>query len=47
MSTIARGKGKRSHNRQEIDKLNRTALYIGGTAAVLILVLMLVSFYVA
>jgi hypothetical protein len=47
MSTITRGKGKRFQNKKEIDKLNRIALYIGGTAAALILILMLVSFFIA
>lgn len=47
MSTITRGKGKRLHNRQEMDKLNRTALYIGGAAAVVILALILASFFMA
>ena len=44
MSTIARSKVKRHHNREEMNKLNRTALYIGGIAAGCIFVLMLVSF---
>lgn len=44
MSTIARNKGKRSQNRNEVNKLNRTALYIGGIAAGCIFLLMLVSF---
>ncbi len=44
MSTIARGKGKRFHNREEMNKLNRTALYIGAIAAGCIFVLILASF---
>lgn len=46
MSTIVRGtgKGKRTHNRQEMNKLNRTALIIGGVAAGCLFILMVVSF---
>jgi len=47
MSAITRGKGKRFQNKKEIDKLNRTALIIGGTAAVLVLGIILVSFFMA
>ena len=45
MSSIARGKGKRLHNREEVNKLNRTALIVGGIAALCILALMLTSFF--
>ena len=44
MGTITRNKGKRLHNRQEVDKLNRKALYIGGVAAGSILALIVFSF---
>ncbi len=44
MSTISRAKGKRTHNREEINKLNRKALLIGSVAAGGILVLMVLSF---
>lgn len=46
MSSITRGKGKRLHNREEVNKLNRTALMVGGVAAVCLLVLMVVSFFI-
>ena len=44
MATISRNKGKRSHNREEVNKLNRQALYIGGVAAIGILALVVISF---
>ncbi len=44
MGTITRNKGKRLHNRNEINKLNRQALYIGGVAAGGILALIVFSF---
>ena len=44
MGTISRNKGKRLHNRNEINKLNRKALYIGGVAAGEILALIVFSF---
>lgn len=47
MSTISRGKGKRLHNKEEVNKLNRKALLIGGVAAGGILVLMVISFLIA
>ena len=46
MSTISRSKGKRLHNRDEINKLNRKALYLGVMAAGGILLLMAISFFV-
>ena len=45
MSTISRSKGKRLHNRDEINKLNRKALYLGVVAAGVILLLMAISFF--
>ena len=45
MSTISRSKGKRLHNRDEINKLNRKALYLGVVAAGGILLLMVISFF--
>lgn len=45
MSTISRSKGKRLHNRDEINKLNRKALYLGVVAAGGILLLMAISFF--
>ena len=44
IGTITRNKGKRLHNRQEVDKLNRKALYIWGVAAGSILALIVFSF---
>ena len=44
MGTISRNKGKRLHNKEEVNKLNRNALLIGGLAAGGILVLILISF---
>ena len=44
MGTITRNKGKRLLNRNEINKLNRKALYIGGVAAGGILALIVFSF---
>ena len=46
MSTISRNKGKRLHNKEEVNKLNRNALLIGGVAAGGILVLILISFLI-
>ena len=37
--------GKRATNKQEVANVNRTALFIGGIAAVVILVVMIYSFY--
>ena len=47
MSSISRGKGKRLHNKEEVDKMNRTALIVGGVSAACILVLMVISFFMA
>ncbi len=44
MGTISRTKGKRLHNKEEVNKLNRKALYIGVVAAGGILILMVISF---
>ena len=44
MGTISRTKGKRLHNKEEVNKLNKKALYIGGAAAGGILIIMLISF---
>lgn len=44
MSTISRNKGKRLHNREEVNKLNRKALLIGSILAGSILVVMVLSF---
>ena len=44
MSNYAKNKGKRFQNKAEVNKLNKTALLIGGIAAGCILVLMVVSF---
>jgi hypothetical protein len=41
---VTKGVSKRGHNKQEMDRLNRTALIIGGSVAAIILVLMIVSF---
>lgn len=41
---MAKGAGKRAYHKQDMDKLNRTALLIGGAAAGIILILMIVSF---
>lgn len=43
MGTISRGKGKRLHNKEEVNQVNRKALIIGGVAAGGILILMLIS----
>jgi hypothetical protein len=40
----AKGVGKRGYHKQDVDKLNRTALMAGGVAAAVILLLMVVSF---
>jgi len=44
MSTISRSKGKRLHNRDEVNKLNRKALYLGVMAGGAILIIMVISF---
>ena len=44
MANGTRTKGKRLQNKNEINKLNRTALLIGGAAAGGILLLMVISF---
>jgi len=41
---MVKGSGKRSYHRKDMNKLNRTALAIGGVSALIILVLMVVSF---
>lgn len=40
---MGKAMAKRAHNRQESDSLNRTALLIGGVAAAVILVTIIVS----
>lgn len=37
--------GKRAYHKQEVENVNKTALLIGGTAAVIILAVMIYSFY--
>jgi hypothetical protein len=41
--TVARSTGKRAYHREDMRKLNRTALIIGGAAAAVILLLMIGS----
>lgn len=41
---MAKGTGKRTYHKQDMAKLNKTALTIGGAAAVIILLLMIFSF---
>jgi hypothetical protein len=41
---VAKGASKRGYHKQDMDKLNRTALLIGGTVAAVILLLMVFSF---
>jgi hypothetical protein len=41
---VAKGKGKHQYQREDMAKLNRTALIIGGVAAGVILVVMILSF---
>ncbi|MCX7780966.1 MAG: hypothetical protein N2491_08635 [Negativicutes bacterium] len=40
---MAKPKSKREYHRQDMDKVNRTALMIGGAVAALILLVMIVS----
>jgi len=40
---VAKGQGKRAHHKQDVDKLNRTALMIGGIVAVVILLVIIGS----
>jgi len=47
MSTISRTKGKRLHNKEEVNKLNRKALLIGGVAAGGIFILIVISFLIS
>lgn len=41
---MAKGQGKRAYHKDDMIKVNRTALIIGGIAAAAILLIMLVSF---
>ncbi|MDD4602136.1 hypothetical protein SDC9_37326 [bioreactor metagenome] len=41
---MAKGTGKRAYHKQDMAKVNRTALVIGGGAAAIILLLMMLSF---
>jgi hypothetical protein len=41
---MAKGVSKRGYHKQDMDKLNRTALFIGGAVAAVILLAMVVSF---
>jgi len=41
---VAKAAGKRAYHREDMKKVNRTALMIGGGMAVLILLAMLLSF---
>ncbi|MDR3591339.1 MAG: hypothetical protein P4N41_16920 [Negativicutes bacterium] len=41
---MAKGISKRDYHRQDMDKLNRTALFIGGAVAAAIVLMMVVSF---
>lgn len=41
---MAKGNGKRAYHKQDMAKLNRTALIVGGAAAGLILILIVISF---
>ncbi|MEN6565917.1 MAG: DUF2970 domain-containing protein [Veillonellales bacterium] len=41
---MSKGIGKRAYHKQDMDKLNRTALIIGGVAAAVILIIMIISF---
>ena len=43
MKAMARSKGKRFYHRQDMDKVNRVALYVGGIAACLLVVVMIFS----
>lgn len=43
---MAQSKGKRTLNKESVNKVNRTALMIGGVAAGGILLLLIVSFLV-
>jgi len=40
---VTKGVSKREHNKQDMDKLNRIALIIGGIVAAIILVVMVIS----
>ena len=41
---MAKAAGKRAYHRQDMNKVNRTALMVGGGMAVVILLAMLLSF---
>jgi hypothetical protein len=41
---MAKGVSKRGYHKQDMDKLNRTALIIGGAVAAAIMLMMAVSF---
>jgi len=41
---VAKGISKREHHKKDMDKLNRTALIIGGAIAIAILLTMVISF---
>lgn len=41
---MAKGFSKRGYHKQDMDKLNRTALLIGGVVAAAIVLMMVVSF---
>lgn len=41
---MAKGISKRGHHKQDMDKLNRTALVLGGAVACIILLMMVISF---
>lgn len=40
---MTKGQGKRAHHKQDVDKLNRTALIIGGVVAVAVLLVVIGS----
>jgi len=41
---MAKGPSKRGYHKQDMNKVNRTALIIGGAIAAILLLLMIVSF---
>lgn len=41
---MPKGTSKRGYHKQDINKLNRTALIIGGAVAALLLLIMIISF---
>lgn len=40
---MTKGQGKRAHHKRDVDKLNRTALLVGGVIAVAVLLVVIAS----